>query len=316
MDSTQNGYRGTGMVHVKNPEDVQAINQEQQAPEITLPVAPSAGPKARDVYQNLQVLGDLSVAEMVSSMTAMTQWVAPDEGCTYCHAAANFASDELYTKVVARRMLQMTQSINSQWADHVGDTGVTCYTCHRGNPVPAYYWSEGLAEKQAGGMAAQRGSQNLASSSVGYASLPGDPFSALLMGADEINVASESSLPSGDSLGMYETEQTYGLMMHMSESLGVNCTFCHNSRSFSEWDQSNPTRATAWHGIRMVRDVNQTFLAPLQSVYPDKRLGHMGDAPKANCSTCHQGVSKPMYGKSMLDQFNALRGTPANAEQN
>ena len=25
-----------------------------------------------------------------------------------------------------------------------------------------------------------------------------------------------------------QTEQTYGLMMHMSQALGVNCTYCHN----------------------------------------------------------------------------------------
>lgn len=33
-----------------------------------------------------------------------------------------------------------------------------------------------------------------------------------------------------------QTEQTYGLMMHFSNSLGVNCTFCHNSRNFHVWD--------------------------------------------------------------------------------
>ena len=30
-----------------------------------------------------------------------------------------------------------------------------------------------------------------------------------------------------------QTEHTYGLMMHMSDSLGVNCTYCHNTRSFA-----------------------------------------------------------------------------------
>jgi len=42
--------------------------------------------------------------------------------------------------VVARRMIQMTQRINVDWKPHVADTGVTCYTCHRGNNIPANVW--------------------------------------------------------------------------------------------------------------------------------------------------------------------------------
>ena len=52
-------------------------------------------------------------------------------------------------------------------------------------------------------------------------------------------------------------------MMHMSQSLGVNCTYCHNTRSFASWDASTPQRATAWYGIRMVRDLNNDYLDPL-----------------------------------------------------
>ena len=41
------------------------------------------------------------------------------------------------------------------------------------------------------------------------------------------------------------------------------------------------------------------------------------DPYKVNCMTCHQGVSKPLGGVSMLDQAPALRGpavTPAAQE--
>ena len=74
-------------------------------------------------------------------MTAITAWVAPVQGCAYCHAdGEDLSSDKLYTKVVARRMLQMTRHINGDWKQHVAATGVTCYTCHRGQPVPAAVW--------------------------------------------------------------------------------------------------------------------------------------------------------------------------------
>ena len=66
----------------------------------------------------------------------MWQWVAPaDQACNYCHED-EMASDAKYTKRVARRMLEMVRHINKDWRQHVGATGVTCYTCHRGQPVP------------------------------------------------------------------------------------------------------------------------------------------------------------------------------------
>jgi len=97
----------------------------------------------------------------------------------------------------------------------------------------------------------------------------------------------------------------------MSQSLGVNCTYCHNSRSFASWDGSTPQRAIAWHGIRMVRDLNRAYLDPLQSTFPKARLGPLGDAPKVGCATCHQGVYKPLYGVSMLKDYPSLAAPAA-----
>lgn len=306
MESEQQGYRGTAMAEIDNPEKIARVAALNQPPE-ALPVTPPApGPKAGDVYENVQVLGDVSVGEFVGLMTAMTQWVSPEEGCTYCHGA-NFADDDKYTKVVSRRMLQMTRHINAQWSDHVGNVGVTCYTCHRGKHVPEYIWFEGNDIPDTRGLAASRHGQNLASPSVGSSSLPYEPFSQLIQSPDgEVNVASSVALPGGETANMAATEVTYALMMHFSGSLGVNCTYCHNSRAFSAWDQSTPARQTAWYGIRMARDVNNEYLIPLQSTYPEHRLGKLGDAPKANCSTCHQGVAKPLYGAEMAKDYPAL----------
>ena len=66
-------------------------------------------------------------------------------------------------------------------------------------------------------------------------------------------------------------------MIHMSESLGVGCVQCHNSRAFAEWNQSPPQRVTAWHGIRMVRNLNNDFMVPLTAGQPKNRLGPSGD---------------------------------------
>ena len=57
-------------------------------------------------------------------------------------------------------------------------------------------------------------------------------------------------------------------MISMSQALGVNCTYCHNSRSFAVWDASTPKRTTAWYGIRMARDLNNDYLVPLTATFP------------------------------------------------
>ena len=303
VDTVQRGYRGLGMVEVFNPRLVQFQQTANQAPE-ALPAVPSGGPAASSVYKNVQVLKDVGVGEFTRLMVAMTQWVAPQQGCVYCHAGTDFASDSLYTKVVARRMLQMTRHINSDWKNHVAATGVTCYTCHRGQPVPGNIWfSDPTIAK---GSVGNRAGQNAPAASVGLASLPNDPFTPFLSGTSDIRVVSATALPEGNRHSIKQAEWTYGLMMHISKSLGVNCTYCHNSRSFFDWDASTPQRATAWYGIRMVRDLNADYLTPLTATFPVSRRGTLGDAPKVNCGTCHQGIYKPLFGAGMLKDYPVL----------
>jgi photosynthetic reaction center cytochrome c subunit len=306
VDTVQRGFRGTGMVEVYNPRSVEAKIPANTMPE-PLAAVPAGGPPASTVFKNVKVLNDLGVGEFTRLMVAMTQWVAPEQGCTYCHAAgADFSSDALYTKVVARRMLEMTRNINTDWKAHVADTGVTCYTCHRGQPVPANVWFTNSAPNRPQGMAGNRAGQNAPSPQVGMTSLPYDPFTPFLGQAQEIRVVSDKPLQEGNRHSIKQTEWTYALMMHMSDALGVNCTYCHNSRSFSAWDLSTPQRATAWHGIRMVRDINGNYMDPLAKVFPANRLGPEGDGPKANCATCHNGAYKPLYGSSMLKDYPQL----------
>ncbi len=301
METEQLGYRGTGIAQVSNPR----LAQEAAAVPDPEPTVPQGGMTAGQAYQNVQVLGDLSVAEFTRTMNAVTKWVAPEQGCNYCHNPQNLASDDIYTKVVSRRMFQMTQHINRQWGDHVGQTGVTCYTCHRGQNVPANIWFEGDSG-EGSGLAADRGGQNVAAASVGYTSMAGDPFSALLTSSDaNVRVLNTSAFADGGAT-IQDAEHTYGLMMHISGSLGVNCTYCHNSNSFGTWTGSRPARVTAYHGIQMVKDLNQDYLIPLGPEYPDNRLGPAGDAPKADCSTCHAGLPKPLGGAAMAEAYPAI----------
>ncbi len=119
--------------------------------------------------------------------------------------------------------------------------------------------------------------QNHPARSVGLSTLPYDPFTTYLNAkATEIRVAGPTALPVAANTPIQTTEATYGLMMHMSQSLGVNCTYCHNTRSFGTWTESTPKRVTAWHGIRMVRDLNQQLHAALAGNFPGRPQGAHG----------------------------------------
>ena len=280
------------------------------------PEASGEGPKAGEAYKNVKVLGDLSVEQFNRLMVSMTAWVSPnDGGCVYCHNPANFADDEKYTKVVARRMLQMTQAINSEWKPHVAETGVTCYTCHRGQPVPSEIWFTANPQPYGSNFMGDKAGQNQPARVVNLSSLPNDPFTPFLLGDLNIRVNGPTALPSGNRQSTKQAEWTYGLMSHMSESLGVNCTYCHNSRSFQSWENSPPQRATAWHGIRMARSLNTGYMEPLTATFPEHRKGELGDVAKINCGTCHQGAYKPLNGASMLKDYPELAAPSSKAAQ-
>ncbi|PZN97593.1 MAG: photosynthetic reaction center cytochrome c subunit [Alphaproteobacteria bacterium] len=312
---SQVGPRGTGLNQVN---DSSSMTKVAAVPEPPYPLTPDMleGPRANVTYQNVKVLGDLSTEEFNYTMAAITNWIAPTEGenagCNYCHNPANMASDEVYTKVVARRMFQMTRSINSTWRPHFQasangeNAGVTCWTCHRGNAVPKYVWSSGLPTPNK--LAGNRRGQNMPAPTVAYASLPNDPFTALLQGKNNVRVGGPSAYPTAHKASIQSTEQTYGLMMHMSQGLGVNCTYCHNTQNFANWAQSRTQRVSAWYGIKMVRDTNDNYITSLGSVWPANRLGPAGDPKKVYCTTCHQGLAKPLGGYPMLKDYPGLKG--------
>jgi photosynthetic reaction center cytochrome c subunit len=312
VQTVQSGYRGIGLEQVYNRVALENQVARTVFPEEQFEIEP-AGILSSEVYDNVQVLGDVDANEFIRLMGAITEWVSPEQGCAYCHAdGEELSADTLYTKRVARRMLEMTRAINAQWSDHVGATGVNCYTCHAGNPVPAEIWFTEPENPQTTRMVGNPAGQNRAGEQVGLSSLPSDPFTPFFISQPaDIRVIGDTALPTGNRRSIKQTEWTYGLMIHMSDALGVNCVFCHNSRAFSDWSQSGPQRTTAWYGIAMVRDLNANYLVPLRDEYPHERLGALGDAPKANCATCHQGAYKPLFGHPAIEGFPDLVGPVA-----
>jgi photosynthetic reaction center cytochrome c subunit len=305
--ATQTGYRGTAVAQLQTVAAIQKAARENYIPPPPYPLETRDGPLATTQYQNVKVLTDISADEFNRLMASITEWIAPPEqGCNYCHNPENMASDEVYQKVVARRMIQMTRNINTNWASHVKQTGVTCWTCHRGNGVPTNVWAALPPEPNK--LMGNRRGQNQPNADAGYTSLPRDIFTPYLLEAKSIRVGSQTPYGVGAAVPIQAAERTTGLMMHTSKALGVNCTYCHNTNNFASWKYSSPQRVTAWYGYRMVRNINNEYIQGLAPVFPAHRKGPMGDPLKVNCLTCHQGVNKPLGGVSMLPDHPSLKG--------
>lgn len=101
---------------------------------------PPAAPAMVDT-PTVKVLTGLTVQEFEAEMQLMTQ--ALGLSCGSCHARGNFASNANPRKLAARRMIEMTKTINAQFfADYKPQDGqsrlgrVTCFTCHQGDTRP------------------------------------------------------------------------------------------------------------------------------------------------------------------------------------
>jgi Photosynthetic reaction centre cytochrome C subunit len=89
----------------------------------------------------ITVLKGLTVPEFEQEMQMMVQ--ALGVNCGFCHVRNNFAADTNEKKVIARKMIEMTKLINTQFfPDFTPPDGesklgrVTCLTCHQGEQRP------------------------------------------------------------------------------------------------------------------------------------------------------------------------------------
>lgn len=315
--SFQTGPRGEGAIVVKFasaaaiPDPTIADYQSQD------PIVPKPGDAlAKDTYKNVQVLGDLTVDNFTRVMLSVTQWVAPDKGCAFCHGDGGietYSADTLYTKVIARKMLQMTQNINETWGGHVninGDVGVNCYTCHRGQNIPTGVWYQiDPVNKATAGWASV---QNRVTVQSQFTSLPSDALQKYLVEGQNILVSAQDVRDPTDKATIQDTERTFSLMNYIDNSLNVNCTFCHSTRALWDTSQVTPQWATALLGIQMVNALNNDYLMKLQGVFPADQLGPIhGDVPKLACNTCHKGYQKPLGGMNMIKDWPELASTAA-----
>ena len=289
-----------------------------QAPAV-LPPAASGGPSATAAYKNVQVLTDVSAAEFMRTQEAITQWVSPKQGCDFCHTGSDYASDAKPTKSAARIMMRMTRHINADWSNHVAPAGVTCFSCHRGQPVPAEIWFPMPPPPKHDFIAPQDNWQESADTVRKF--FPDAGWSEYYLQDQPIAAQSTTALPTNTIGSFDETKRIYEMMMQMSDGIGVNCGFCHNSRAFESWDESTPYRWVGYDALRLTRDINKNFMLALAQaipqtrqlsdetrlpVLPARQQGVQGGNGLVICSTCHYGLTKPLNGANVQQSYPAL----------
>jgi photosynthetic reaction center cytochrome c subunit len=97
-------------------------------------------------FKNVQVLKDIPADQLIPAMQFITASLGV--GCDFCHVENAFQKDDKKTKLTARKMMEMMMNINRENFD--GQREVTCYSCHRGKPmpvgIPAVASEEGLPQ--------------------------------------------------------------------------------------------------------------------------------------------------------------------------
>lgn len=326
VDGHQQSYRGQGMVQFDNAEPQVALVNRPPAPPppdrwgITGAALADTRPAA-EAFHNLQVVKDGTAGDFMKLHVAITQWVAPQQGCAFCHQGGDFASDAKPQKQAARDMLRMTRTLNADWQPHVGPSGVTCFTCHRGQNVPQFMWYPAAAPQKSPFIAKQEPWHEAASTVRDF--FPDAGYAEYLLQDTKARGSSYTALPTTGAPAPIEVVRLYEVMMQMSDGIGVNCGFCHDSRAFYDWSQSTPARWTGLSGIHMTRAINAGTLLPLAHTIPQIRTqvpdpkppampasesGPQNGNGLATCATCHYGSPKPLDGLNLMADFPGLKG--------
>jgi photosynthetic reaction center cytochrome c subunit len=96
---------------------------------------------AGQVFKNVQIMKDVPAGQFLQAMD-QTIGRSLSMGCTSCHVADQWDSDERNAKKTARIMLQIVNAINTEQLTKMppnrnGQTPrIGCVTCHRGNGNP------------------------------------------------------------------------------------------------------------------------------------------------------------------------------------
>jgi hypothetical protein len=110
-------------------------------------------------------------------------------------------------------------------------------------------------------------------------------------------------------------------MRGFTTALGVRCSFCHTftgqESDLATYDfksDDKPAKRTARLMMRMVHVINDTLLAPLDTIagrHAHAAAGHATQHLTVQCMTCHRGQSRPRSLESIVSAMVVDSGIPA-----
>jgi hypothetical protein len=94
---------------------------------------------AEQVFKNIRVFKGMPAVRV---LRIMEQAFVPNLGvqCTYCHVEDDWGSDAKAAKEITRAMWALRARVQDDVRTATGNAQavVTCYTCHKGQPKPAF----------------------------------------------------------------------------------------------------------------------------------------------------------------------------------
>ena len=127
---------------LSNAQPGRAQGPPQKRPEILALEQQIAGKEqlpAEQVWKNIQTFQGRPA---ITVLRVMEQAFVPNLGveCSYCHVENQWDADDKPTKKIARNMWTMRAEWQEEARKASGNAQavVTCYTCHKGQPKPAF----------------------------------------------------------------------------------------------------------------------------------------------------------------------------------
>lgn len=122
-------------------QDQKPVNADEKAKEVLEKIKGSENKPAKEVFKNIQVLTEMPAARLLAVMKIGYSG-SLGVSCDHCHVVDQWEKDDKAPKLVARDMIRMLKTINTELLPKVKNLKnekpiVNCTTCHRGQVVPA-----------------------------------------------------------------------------------------------------------------------------------------------------------------------------------
>jgi hypothetical protein len=216
---------------------------------------------AEEVFRNVQILKGRPASRLPGMMEALTGLLGVE--CTHCHDPADWPSEAKPPKAIARGHFDLIGALNTE--DFGGEQKISCWTCHRGKPTPAF----APDPPPSGTASAPAPNPNIATLEHAIAGREQQPAEQVFK-----NIRIFTGMPAIRVLRIME--------LAFTANLGVGCDHCHTP---GEWDSDAKREKEVARRMWGIRSKVQERV---------RKLAARPDVP-LTCYTCHKGQAVPEF---------------------